>query len=153
MQPGHGRGVVAAFERRLQQELRLGGGAEGAGPGCRALQVIAGPVGHRRYVVGVRRCVDGVQQVLGHDLRQVAGRVVQRSQVRRGGDVPGLAVAPRLGGVGDLAHHRLDEPVLATLGAEPVGLDGEDLLAAQATSSSPVEVVRVGAERDAAPRG
>ena len=125
-------GLGGEVESRLEEAQRLGGGADAAGPEGGALEVVPGLAPELRDVrVAGRGRVHRVEQVLGDEHRELVAAVGQRDQVRGRRQVPGLAVASGLRGVGDLADHRLHEPVLPAFGAEPVDLERHDLLAHQ----------------------
>ena len=97
------RGAVEQLERGADQVLGI---------------VVVGPV------------VERVEVVPGDD----GGDLVARAgllEVSRHRQVACLAIAAGQRLVGDGAHERLHEPVLAPLGREPVGVDLEDLLADQ----------------------
>ena len=132
VQPGLVVVAVRALQGELEEALGLPGGSDPACPGSGPLQVGAGTCRQRRAApVLVGGGVDRVEEVSGDDDGEVVARVRKLGEVVGGGEVPGRAVAAGLGRVRDLPNHRLDEPVLAELGAEPVGLEGDDLLAAQ----------------------
>ena len=106
-----GEGLVGRAEgagplrSRSQSDARLGGNAIGL------RSVGAVPVG--REVVPR----EGSRELVGPEALEEAG----------GGEMAGLAVAPRERVVGDLANERLDESVLAALRRAGVGLEGKEL--------------------------
>ena len=126
---GRPRGVGATFQGHLQVPGRLLGRTERAGPGRSPLQVmIRRPPPATRCVGRVRYGVQGLQVVLGGYRRDLAREVSSRaSRSPRDRQVDGLAVAAGQRAVGHLADHRLHEPVLPELGAEPVRLLAQDL--------------------------
>ncbi len=102
---------------RAERGRPLGGAAQGQ-PGLAGQGVGLGPLGR----VGV-----GGEVVTGEG----AGQLVraQPLEVARGREVAGLPLAPGKRAVGDLADQRLDERVLAALGAPWIGVHHQHLAA------------------------
>ena len=124
---GPGRWLPLVLIRRGQ--LGRGGvTGRGAGGGAGALGAFAGPDqgadGLAADVGDVGIIWDGVQRVqvvagdhVGHFLAIVGE---DGTQVRGHGQMPGLAIPPRQGVVGDLAQHLLSESVAAAFGRQRI---------------------------------
>ena len=83
-----------------------------------------------RSIVIIRPVVERVEVVLGDDRGDLIA-FARLLEVPRHRQVPRLAIAARQCLVGDRAHERLHESVLASLRREPVRVDLEDLFADQ----------------------